>query len=74
MAPSETLIIYTHPDCEYSAAAKLDFDQQGIPYREIDVTKVPDASEELERLTGGERITPVIVEGKRVTIGYLGAG
>ena len=74
MGETEFLIIYTHPDCEYSAAAKLEFDELSISYREIDVTKVPGAVEELERLTGGERITPVIVEDGRVTVGYMGVG
>ncbi|MDP3063676.1 MAG: UXX-star (seleno)protein family 2 [Chloroflexota bacterium] len=68
------VVIYTHPDCEFSAAAKYDMEQLGIAFREVDVTVVPGAAEELERLTGGDRVTPVIVEGERVTIGYGGLG
>ena len=69
-----TIIIYTHPDCSYSAAAKDDFEKSGVDFREIDVTLQPEAIPELERLTGGERITPVIVEGDTVTVGYHGIG
>ena len=71
---TEEIVIYTHPECEFSAAAKAEFQELGIPFKEIDISKVPGAAEELERLTGGERITPVIVEGGRVTIGYKGMG
>ncbi len=69
---ADTTVIYTHPDCTYSAAARDELDQTGISYREIDLSLNPEAWEELERLTGGERITPVIVEGDQVTVGFHG--
>lgn len=72
--PVPLLVIYTHPDCEFSAAAKYDLQQMGIAFREVDVTEDSGAMAELERLTGGERITPVIVEGDRVIVGYGGLG
>lgn len=71
---TQQLIIYTHPDCDASAGAKADFLRDGIEFREIDITEEPGAIEELLKLTGGERITPVMVEGKLVTIGYMGTG
>ena len=74
MAESNTLTIYTHPECDYSQAVKADMKRDGIPFTEIDVTVSPGAIAELERLTGGERITPVIVEGELVTVGYGGGG
>ena len=33
----DTIVIYTHPDCGYSAAAKDEFLQSDIPFREIDL-------------------------------------
>ena len=69
-----TIIIYTHPDCSYSAAQKDDFVKSGVNFQEIDVTLHPEAIPDLEQLTGGERITPVIVEGGIVTVGYHGVG
>ncbi|MFQ5860701.1 MAG: UXX-star (seleno)protein family 2 [Dehalococcoidia bacterium] len=77
MAPETdkaTVVIYTHPDCTYSAAAKDELQKNSVPFREIDISKNPEAILELERLTGGERITPVLVEGDAVTVGYYGAG
>ena len=70
----ETVIIYTHPDCSYSAAAKDQLIELNIPFKEIDVSLSPEYVAELERLTGGEKITPVIVEGDRVTVGFQGVG
>ena len=71
---TQTIIIYTHPDCDASAQAKADFQKDGIPYKEVDVTVVPGAIEELEQYTGGEHITPVIIDGEMVIVGYGGIG
>ena len=69
-----TIILYTHPDCNYSDAQRDDYQKQGVAFHEIDLTVHPEAVPELERLTGGERITPVVVEGETVTVGYHGVG
>lgn len=69
-----TLVIYTHPDCSYSEAAKHDLEESGVEYKEIDLGLHPEAWGDLENLTGGERITPVIVEGDSVIVGYHGVG
>ena len=71
---TKTIIMYTHPDCDASSEAKADYARDEIAFTEIDVTKVPGAVEELEKLTGGEHITPVIVDGDMVIIGYGGVG
>ena len=74
MTEGAILTIYTHPDCTYSQAAKADLERDEIPFKEVDVTVVPGSIEKLEELTNGERITPVIVEGDQVTVGYGGVG
>ena len=74
MKSTSTLIIYTHPSCSYSAAARQELDSNNTAYEEIDVTVHPEAVADLVRLTGGERITPVIVDGDQVTVGLHGDG
>ena len=71
-ANETTVIIYTHPDCAFSGAAKMDYRQRGIPFVEIDVSKEKDKVDDLLSLTGGERVTPVIVENGEATIGFKG--
>lgn len=68
--PAVTL--YTHPDCAYSSAAKMDYRQRKVVYTEIDVSRQTDHIPALIGLTGGERVTPVIVENGAVTIGFKG--
>ena len=68
---SDTLI-YTHPDCAYSSAAKMDYRKRKIEYTEIDLSKKADQIPALLELTNGERVTPVIVEDGIVTIGFKG--
>ncbi len=74
MATEPALIVYTRPDCSYSDALKFDLDTDGVEYREIDLSLSPEHVPEVERLTGGERITPVMVEGDFVVVGYRGIG
>lgn len=68
-------IVYTHPECGYCSLLKEDLDKKGVEYDEIDVSKQPDYWVEIERLSGGDRITPVTVTADgEVQIGYNGIG
>ena len=71
-ASQPAVVLYTHPDCAFSAAAKADYRKREVQFTEIDVAKQPDKVPELERLTDGERVTPVIVEDGQVTVGFKG--
>ncbi len=74
MSTETTRTLYTHPDCSYSDALRHELVSDGVVFTEIDVDKQPEMISEVLKLTGGERITPVIVEGAVVTVGYRGAG
>ena len=65
-------IIYTHPDCAFSVAVKMDYRKRKVEYTEIDLSKQTGEIPGLLELTGGERVTPVIVENGVVTIGFKG--
>lgn len=71
-ADQSEIILYTHPDCPFSAQAKMHYRRQRVAYTEIDVSKRPDQVPALLELSGGERITPIIVENGTVTIGFQG--
>lgn len=74
MATQSTITVYTRPDCTYSDALIEELDGQGVQYITVDLLREPDRVSELTRLTGGERITPVMVEGSVVTVGFRGVG
>lgn len=74
MVSQAELIVYTRPDCTYSDALLHDLRKDGVEYRQIDLEEHPEFVGELERLTGGERVTPVMVEGELVIVGYHGIG
>ena len=44
MAKSENpdIIVYTHPDCAYSTATKIDYNNRGITFTEIDIETLVD--------------------------------
>ena len=71
-ASEQSIIMYTHPSCAFSAAAKADYRKRQVEFVEIDLSLQPDEIPGLERLTGGERVTPVIVQNGDVTIGFKG--
>jgi glutaredoxin len=68
----DAFILYTHPDCAFSAAAKMDYRKRQVDFVEIDVSKQPDRIPDLEQLTGGERLTPVMVENGNIIVGFKG--
>ena len=70
----EAVMLYTHPECTFSDALKEELDAAGTVYTEIDLALDPDKWAELEKLTDGERITPVLVDGGVVSIGFHGVG
>jgi glutaredoxin len=74
LATKTKIVLYTHPDCSFSAALKEELDAAGADYEEIDLARQPDKWADLEALTGGERITPVMIEGDVVSVGFHGVG
>ncbi|MCL0054336.1 glutaredoxin family protein [Dehalococcoidia bacterium] len=71
---TDLIVLYTHPDCSYSDALKDELEELTIDYEEIDLALNPDMWEKVEELTGGERITPVMVTAGNVEVGFHGVG
>lgn len=74
MLTASGLTVYTRPECSYSGALLAELDRDGVPYAHVDLTLAPERETELLELTNGERITPVMVEGGVVTVGFHGIG
>ncbi|MBN1211871.1 MAG: glutaredoxin family protein [candidate division Zixibacteria bacterium] len=66
------VVIYTKTGCPYCAAALKDYTDRGIAFKEINVTDQPQFKSEVLKLTGGDRIVPVIVRDGKVTKGFGG--
>ena len=67
-------VLYMHPDCPYSVALKEKLDEVGMSYHEVNLALKRSAWDTVTMLSGGERITPVLVEGDNVTVGLDGMG
>ena len=52
--------IYTTPFCGYCRRAKTLLTKKGVAFREIDVSDVVGAREEMQRRSGGARTVPQI--------------
>lgn len=71
---TESIVLYTHPDCTYSDALKDELDELDVAYDEVNLALSPEMWEKVEELTGGERITPVMVTADNVEVGFHGVG
>ena len=60
--------LYTKTGCPYCAAKRKDLTTRGVSFVEINLTERPEAIPEVLKLTGGERVVPVIVDGSTVSI------
>ena len=75
MKKSNKNIIYTHPTCGYCDLLKEDLQSQNQPFEELDVSVNPELWKDVEKLSGGDRITPVLVRKDGPgEIGYKGIG
>ncbi len=61
--------IYSTPSCVYCRLAKNYFQQQGIPYSEVDVAADPKAAEEMIEKSGQLGV-PVIDIGGKIIVGF----
>ena len=71
---TETPVLYSHPECDFSNMLKEELDEEGVKYDEIDMSLHEDNWPELEKLTGGDRTTPVMIRNGEVEVGYHGIG
>jgi|ETN02SMinimDraft_2_1059926.scaffolds.fasta_scaffold117356_1 glutaredoxin 3 len=67
-----SVVIYTKLGCPFCEAAREDLKSRGIEYEDISVPGNSEAEADLARLTNGENIVPVIVDGKKVEVGFGG--
>ena len=55
------LTMYTTSWCGFCRRLKMQLDDAGVAYREIDIEREPDAAEFVERANGGNRTVPTVV-------------
>ncbi len=68
-------IMYSHPTCGYCDLMREELIEKKLEFEEIDVSKTPEKWKEVEKLSGGDRITPVLVNPDgSVEIGFRGIG
>jgi len=67
---SKHVTLYTAPRCFFSEQAKVWLSQAGIPYTEVDTTADPAKAKEMQTKAGGIWITPTLVIGEDVGLGF----
>jgi mycoredoxin len=54
------LTMYSTTWCGYCRRLKLQLDQAGLPYREVDIEREADAARFVEGVNGGNQTVPVV--------------
>ena len=68
----DKVLIFGKDDCPYTSGAREDYIGRGIPFEDINVKKSKDGMKKMLEYSGGRREVPVIVEGKKITVGFGG--
>lgn len=63
------ITVYTTPTCPWCHKVKEYFDDQGVPYQEVDVSADDSAAEKLYQMTG-QLSVPVTTKGEEVIVGF----
>lgn len=63
------VIVFTTPTCGFCQAAKQYLRQRGIRFKEVDVTRDPQAARDIVRRTGQQGV-PVIQIGSNFVVGF----
>ena len=65
----QRVIIFSTPTCTYCNLAKQYFRQQGVRFRDVDVSRDPTAARDLVRRSGQTGV-PVIDIGGKIIVGF----
>lgn len=68
----DKVLIFGKDDCPYTFRARSNYTSKKIQFDYFDVIKDSSAMQNMLKFSGGKREVPVIVEGKKVTIGFGG--
>jgi glutaredoxin 3 len=69
MAEAPSVTVYSTPTCPWCDRAKSYLAQQGVPFKDVDVSKDYDAAMEMVRLSGQQGV-PVTVADGEVILGF----
>jgi glutaredoxin 3 len=68
---AERILIYGTESCPFCQKARAAYGERAVF---VNVDGNPEKLEEMLARSGGNRTVPVIVEGDKVTVGFLGEG
>ena len=60
--------LYVKTGCPYCAAKRKELEGRGVAFTELNVSERPEIIPELLKLTKGQRLVPVVVEGGRISV------
>ena len=67
--PQPKVIVFSTPTCSFCTAAKHYFRQQGIKFRDVDVSRDQAAARDMVRRSGQQGV-PVIDIGGKIVVGF----
>ncbi len=71
MSPVDPVLVFTAHGCPHCRAVIEDFNARKVRFREISLSREPEAMEQLRSLCREHRL-PVVADHERVSIGFRG--
>ncbi|MEN8173279.1 MAG: glutaredoxin domain-containing protein [Chloroflexota bacterium] len=65
----QRVIMFSTPSCSYCKTAKQYFRQQGIRFKNVDVSRDPSAARDMVRRSGQQGV-PQILVGNKIVVGF----
>ena len=65
----QRVIVFSTPSCTYCVRAKQYFRQQGVRFRDVDVSKDPAAARDMVRRSGQQGVPVIDINGK-ILVGF----
>jgi glutaredoxin 3 len=65
----QRVIVFSTPTCTYCSRAKHYFRQQGVRFRDVDVSKDPAAARDMVRRSGQQGVPVIDINGK-IVVGF----
>lgn len=66
---TKRVLIFTTPSCRYCNLAKRYFRERGVRFRDVDVSRDPEAARDMVKMSGQQGV-PVIKIGSNVIVGF----
>lgn len=69
-AKQQRVVLFSTPTCSWCRRAKQYFRQQGVRFKEVDVSRDQHAAKDMQRMTGQMGVPVILIGSNRPIVGF----